>query len=131
LGSIKGYGIAATTTDIYTTGYFTSSTDFDPSASVVNLTTAGSDDIFVHKMTQSPSTSVFENNIQTTINVFPNPSTGNFCISNTAFSDLIIMTNLLGNEVMRFIPASDQEYIDMSEMTKSIYLLIAINKKGL
>jgi hypothetical protein len=114
LGSIKGYGIADTTTDIYITDYFT-----------------GSDDIFVHKMTQSPSTSVFENNIQTTINVFPNPSTGNFCISNTAFSDLIIMTNLLGNEVMRFIPASDQEYIDMSEMTKGIYLLIAINKKGL
>ena len=84
MGSIKGYGIAATTTDIYITGYFT-----------------GSDDIFVHKMTQSPSVSVFENNIQTTINVFPNPSTGNFCISNTAFSDLIIITNLLGNEVMR------------------------------
>ena len=130
LGAIKGYGISATTTDIYTTGYYTSTTDFDPSTNILNLTTAGSDDIYVHKMNQSINVSVNENNIQSTITVFPNPSTGKFCISNTEISDLMIITNLLGNELMRFIPANDKEYIDMSEMANGIYLLITKSTKG-
>jgi hypothetical protein len=81
-------------------------------------------------MNQSINVSVNENNIQSTITVFPNPSTGKFCISNTEISDLMIITNLLGNELMRFIPANDKEYIDMSEMANGIYLLITKSKKG-
>lgn len=130
LGAIKGYGISATTTDIYTTGYYTGTTDFDPSPSIVNLTTAGSDDIYVHKMSQTGSVGLTENNIQSTITVFPNPTIGNFCMSHTEIPDAIIVTNVLGNEVMRMKPISTKEYIDMSEMVNGIYFLITITNKG-
>ena len=129
LGAIKGYGIFATATDIYTTGYYTSTTDFDPSAAIVNLTTAGADDIYVHKMSQTGSVGLTESNIQTTITVFPNPTTGNFCVSNNEIPDAIIITNELGSEVMRIKPISTKEYIDMSEVANGIYYLITITNE--
>ncbi len=36
--------------NVYTTGYFEGTADFDPSASVANLTSAGSGDIFISKL---------------------------------------------------------------------------------
>jgi Domain of unknown function (DUF4347) len=38
------------TGNIYTTGYFYGTVDFDPGSSVVNLTSAGSEDIFINKL---------------------------------------------------------------------------------
>ena len=70
------------------------------------------------------------NKIQTKIDVFPNPTIGNFCISNKEIPDAVIITNALGNEVMRIKPISTKEYIDMSEMANGIYYLITITNKG-
>ncbi len=39
--------------NIYTTGYFNATADFDPGAGVSNLTSAGSDDVFVSKLDAS------------------------------------------------------------------------------
>ncbi|MFK7971203.1 MAG: PKD domain-containing protein [Bacteroidia bacterium] len=43
--------------DIYTTGSFEASPDFDPGAAAFTLTSAGSGDIFVHKLNDCPSLS--------------------------------------------------------------------------
>jgi cold shock CspA family protein len=40
--------------NVYTTGYFTFTADFDPSPDTMNLTSAGITDIFIHKMSQCP-----------------------------------------------------------------------------
>jgi len=126
IGAIKGYGIVATTSDIYTSGYYTSTTDFDPSAAIVNLTTSGSDDIFVHKMIQS-AVGFSENKSSLNVTLFPNPSNGHFCISTSEITDLIIITDILGNEVVRTAPTNTKQIIDLSHMVNGIYFVRSIN----
>ena len=49
-----GYSIAVDSTEnIYTTGFFQDTVDFDPSAGTTNLTTAGLSDVFISKLDAS------------------------------------------------------------------------------
>jgi hypothetical protein len=53
-GDDRAYSIAVDAAgNVYTTGYFEGTADFDPSAGVFNLTSAGSVDIFVSKLDAS------------------------------------------------------------------------------
>ena len=45
------------TGNIYTTGVFENTVDFDSGAGILNLTSAGGDDAFIHKLNQCPSAS--------------------------------------------------------------------------
>jgi Ig-like domain CHU_C associated/Secretion system C-terminal sorting domain/SprB repeat/Beta-propeller repeat/Bacterial Ig-like domain (group 2) len=54
----EGYSIAIDISgNIYTTGYFNGTVDFDPGAGTFNLTSNGGNDFFVHKMSQCVSVS--------------------------------------------------------------------------
>ena len=67
--------------DVYTTGFFGSTTDFDPSSSVFNLTAVPfSYDIYIHKLTGNMTTGLQQNDFANEFKIFPNPTTGSFVV---------------------------------------------------
>ena len=86
--------------NIYTTGNFYGTADFDPGPGVTNRTPVALSDIFIHKMSEK-TTGISEmgNGIQ--VRVYPNPSEGLVQVSfNEPLNDVIItLTDLNGRVV--------------------------------
>jgi hypothetical protein len=119
----SGEGIAVDGSfNIYTTGYFYDTVDFDPNSGTYNLTTIGLDDIFIHKMSQPPLSveDVFEN--ASAIKIFPNPGSGMFQLELPA--DIkdgeIILVNSLGQEVFKQTVSHDLNTI-RTDLAEGLY----------
>ena len=86
--------------NVYTTGYFQSTVDFDPGPGVHNLTASGMGDVFILKLSNS-TTGISENNLRHSITLFPNPTEGKITISTNSASgiDAVIIRDILGKEV--------------------------------
>ena len=122
-GSDYSYGIAVDASgNVYTTGYFTGTADFDPGAGTSNLTSAGSGDIFISKLDASGnfvwakifgSTGIDQSNaitvdalgnvyttgyFQGTVDFDPNAGTSNLT-SNGSFDVFISKLDASGNYV--------------------------------
>jgi hypothetical protein len=80
-----GRSIAVDVDNLYITGSFSGTADFDPGAGTVNLEPVGSLDIFVQKLKQNITsqlvTSVAAEENVSSLSVFPNPSSGSFTIN--------------------------------------------------
>ena len=58
---------------VYTAGYFKVTADFDPGPDNHMLTSAGNNDVFIHKMKQEMNTEVMENDFHSLLVAYPNP----------------------------------------------------------
>lgn len=79
-GTLFDYGRSLaldTSGNVYTTGYFRGTSDFDPGPGTANLTASGLSDVFIQKMSQGP-TGVSELLHGIRVAAYPNPSNGSF-----------------------------------------------------
>ncbi len=61
--------------NIFTTGNFSTTVDFDPGTGIFNLTSAGDTDVFIHKM-RPENLGISESNFGEKFKLYPNPSKG-------------------------------------------------------
>ena len=81
-GSAHDNGQSITTDasgNVYVTGWYSGSLDFDPDPTTFNLTSIGGSDVFVQKLSQ-PYLGINENKFLQNLEVFPNPNNGQFKI---------------------------------------------------
>jgi len=86
--------------NVYTTGTFGSTVDFDPGSNTFNLTTVGGIDAFVHKLSQT-NTGLTKNSLEHEILLYPNPSNGQLQIvfSKELNNAEVTVRNVLGLEI--------------------------------
>jgi hypothetical protein len=78
ISSENGFSIHVDASDnVYITGSFQDTVDFDPSSGVSNFTSIGATDIFILKLSQSTATPITKVPYNTLdINIYPNPTKG-------------------------------------------------------
>jgi hypothetical protein len=111
--------------NIYTSGWFSNTGDFDPGTGIYNLTSFGWRDIFVHKMGQS-STGIIENNSIDELKIFPNPTMSSFIISfqSRIMKGNIEISNILGETLFaENIFNESKKEINLKNITDGIYFV--------
>lgn len=130
IGGVGSSIVLDTYNNIYTTGMFSGSFDFDPSANVFNLTSFGSLDTYVHKMSQQTSVNLNKDSITSIIKIYPNPNNGklNLIISNQKFKNLKFeIYNCLGELVLKNIIENEKNSIDLTNQVDGIYFIKVIS----
>ncbi len=106
--------IADNAGNVYATGAFEATTDFDPSSNIFNLVSAGSSDAFVLKL-NGATLGIAENKLHS-IKGYPNPNNGNFTIDLGAMhQDITVeITNTLGQII------SSEKYTSTKKIDQQI-----------
>lgn len=110
--------------DIYLTGYFNGTADFDPGAPVYNLVSKGNEDIFVSKLSGNGGVGLKEVN-NSFFTLYPNPTTGiiNLKIDLQKEGTSIEVYNGLGQLIKEQIMNAQSYTLDLSNEASAIYYL--------
>lgn len=114
-------------TNLYVTGSFEASVDFDPSNASSLHTSLGGEDAYLVKFVQA--TSNLQNwNETNSIKLFPNPSNGCFFIESSN-TEIIRLVNSIGQLIIPKLTVHSGK-IDVSELPGGIYILESVSKGG-
>ncbi len=124
----EGFGIAASSNSIYVTGSFYSSAMI---FGTDTLLSSGSPDEFIAKLNSTTGIADLENT-QSTITLYPNPTSGIFTIESTSakLSSIKIM-NVLGECVYQSEIRNSKSEIILTGVSKGIYFLQANTAAGI
>lgn len=117
--------------NVYTTGYFDSTADFDPSTSIFNLTSIGYD-IFIHKLSADTNVGFTENGFKEDIKIYPNPTEGNLIVEfDVEYESLyFVLRNVIGKVVLaKYINNNNRMELQINEES-GIYLLEISDQKN-
>jgi hypothetical protein len=88
---------------IYFTGYFTGTTDFDPSAATANLSAIGTNDGFVAKLKKNASTAVNQvRNQDNLFTIYPNPANGQINLTLPQGGARVLITDMQGKALRQY-----------------------------
>jgi len=112
--------------NIYTTGYFGGTVDFDPGSGINNLSSVGNDDVFVHKMSQS-TVGVSDNSIDNQVSIYPNPSNGIVNFTKTKNIASVHFIDIMGKTVYS---TTSTTFIDITHLNSGLYFVKTISKNN-
>ena len=117
--------------NVYTTGHFAGTVDFDPGVGTANLTSAGNYDVFVQKLSQGVS-GIIDIGAGIQVKAFPNPSKGLVQLSfEKAFNNVeITLTDFQGKVVFtKQLDVTTNEKMEI-EGSAGIYFLNVKTPQG-
>ncbi|MDK2772522.1 MAG: T9SS type A sorting domain-containing protein [Flavobacterium sp.] len=125
----RGVIVNKTNDDIYTTGAFLDTVDFDPSGSMYNLTSVGLKDVFVLKLSEDTMSN--EDFVNNRTKVYPNPVKKILNIENVDDIESITVYDVFGKELVAYNNFSLRfNSINFSNFQSGIYFVqIKINSK--
>ena len=130
-GTLDDIGMSITVDDVgnmYTTGFFEGTADFDPGAGTYSLTSASVSDMFVHKM--RPFGVGFPDlDAMPDLTVYPNPASTHITIETSSQGQVSII-NLQGQELMSQQITQPKTEIDISSLPSGVYLVKLVGEKG-
>ncbi len=130
-GEFDDVGMEITTNesgDIYTTGWFNGTVDFDPGLGIFNLRSLGKSNIFVHKMSQSTG-GLNENNLTKNISIYPNPATEILVMESMGLNNSelkIQILNSLGQIVIEEKEIQHSQF-NIQHLSEGLYLVRVIS----
>lgn len=116
--------------NVYTTGWFEATADFDPGSATVNLNSVGAFDIFILKIFQSPI-GLKENTMRNTISVYPNPTSEMLNIGLEMINDAkvkIELVTVLGQIVMSEQADIYNSSFNIQHLSKGLYFVNLISE---
>lgn len=112
--------------NIFTTGYFSSTADFNPSALSYTMSSLGSTDIYLHKMGQAIPLSINEAIFGSEALIYPNPASAVITIKTDEVIETVFVYNMLGELVQK----ENTNTFSIEQLAKGIYILSIHTEKG-
>lgn len=110
--------------DVYTTGSFRNTVDFDPGSGVTDVVSTGDADVYVHKM-HFPTIGIEEESASRIL-LYPNPAYSKIQIEGVSKIISIEVLNLTGQSIL----TSNESIIDVSSLPKGTYLITVTTDDG-
>jgi hypothetical protein len=110
--------------DVYTTGSFRNTVDFDPGSGVTDVVSTGDADVYVHKM-HFPTIGIEEESTSRIL-LYPNPAYSKVQIEGVSKIISIEVLNLTGQSIL----TSNESIIDVSSLPKGTYLITVTTDDG-
>ncbi len=121
-----GITVDPTGSDIYTTGFFQDTVDFDPFVTTYTLA-ATATDIFVHKMVPS-TVGIHKFSNKNGVTVFPNPASHEIFIEHDLEINKIIVCDMLGEMVLS--QNGNNSTLNIKDLKNGVYILKCYSEKG-
>jgi len=124
-GNDNGFGIAVDASfNVYTTGYFNETVDFDPGTGIDILSSLGFSDIFVH-MLSNDLLDIFHQNIISPTVVYPNPTTENVTLDlGQQYNNVTLRVKFFSGELISTSDHKETDKLDFSiEGKAGVYLV--------